>query len=455
MTSVNIVITAMIIANVLVARTNSYVHTTSSSSWSDKLKARLSTLRAETEQTPLSYPSDSISPGQEPSGESNRICLPDENAPSPESRLEAELGRSDFPSPESRLKPDLGRSDFIVDDILAIDAIEDERQVVREDLERVSEIARFILSFDKEPQNNTINSLDSEPMKQSSSLNETKAAASNETEKYYEAMGCGMKNVDPVQARILGGEVSAYGEWPWQVALVHVASGKPFCGASLLNTRFLLTAGHCASILPAYSIHAWLGAHVLTNRQEKGRVVREISHIIVHEKFVRNNLMNDIALLRMEEPVQLSYSIRPVCLPDVQEWDENIYNGTSRSHGIVVGWGLTKELGERSPILLQVHLPFLNVSKCREVYERINPVSEKMLCTYYEAKKGLAKDSCKGDSGGPLVTDGAGGRWTQVGVVSFGYGCGREGYPGVYTRITQYLLWIYLNIIKTEVTVLS
>ncbi|XP_064082078.1 proclotting enzyme-like [Macrobrachium nipponense] len=437
-----------IIASVFVVRTNNSVHASSSSlseilkakfSSSEILKAKFSSLgRTVLDQMHFPDPVDSIRGCHDPPGESNPTsCFLEESSPPSETRLDVKLERSDF----------------IMDDVFEMGNSDGDRKLVREDLARVSELARFILSVDKESENETFNSLDSEPVKPLPT-NKTAAAGSHKNETDYDAMGCGVKNINPVQARILGGEVATYGEWPWQVALVHIATGKPFCGASLLNTRFLLTAGHCAAILPARSIQAWLGAHVLTN-QEKGRVVRGISHIIVHEHFVRNNLMNDIALLRMDEPVQLSYSIRPVCLPDVQEWDEALFNGTSKRHGVVAGWGLTKEQGDRSPILLQVHLPFLNVSKCQEVYKRINPVSEKMLCTYHEAGTGTAKDSCKGDSGGPLVTDGAEGRWTQVGVVSFGYGCGREGYPGVYTRITQYLLWIYLNIIKTEVTVLS
>ncbi|XP_069946329.1 proclotting enzyme-like isoform X2 [Cherax quadricarinatus] len=135
----------------------------------------------------------------------------------------------------------------------------------------------------------------------------------------------------------------------------------------------------------------------------------------------------------------------------LEDWDVSIVNGSADFDGLVTGWGLTKEDGQPSKVLLQVSLPFLKVEDCRQRYEGIIPISTKMLCTLHNFSDGVSRDSCKGDSGGPLVSEGPEGRWTQVGIVSFGYGCGRKGYPGVYTRITQYLLWIYLKIAQSEI----
>lgn len=53
-------------------------------------------------------------------------------------------------------------------------------------------------------------------------------------------------------------------------------------------------------------------------------------------------------------------------------------------------------------------------------------------------------DACQGDSGGPLMMR-VDTRWVQLGIVSFGNKCGEPGYPGVYTRLSEYVEWINEN----------
>ena len=51
-------------------------------------------------------------------------------------------------------------------------------------------------------------------------------------------------------------------------------------------------------------------------------------------------------------------------------------------------------------------------------------------------------DACQGDSGGPLYLRKADNQWIQVGVTSWGVGCAKAGYPGVWTEVSYFLNWI-------------
>ena len=102
-----------------------------------------------------------------------------------------------------------------------------------------------------------------------------------------------------------------------------------------------------------------------------------------------------------------------------------------------IGFGRTSEGGSGSNRLMEVDIPVISNFQCSLSYQ--SHVTGNMICA---GKWG--KDSCHGDSGGPLM-------WYKyftfclTGIVSFGKGCGRFGYPGVYTRVTKYLYWIKTN----------
>lgn len=84
-------------------------------------------------------------------------------------------------------------------------------------------------------------------------------------------------------------------------------------------------------------------------------------------------------------------------------------------------------------------MPIIDRDTCADQYSSVNQVTDSMVCAGYTQG---GQDACSGDSGGPLV-DGSG---TLVGVVSWGSGCARPNFPGVYTRVGNFIEWIANNI---------
>jgi len=103
-----------------------------------------------------------------------------------------------------------------------------------------------------------------------------------------------------------------------------------------------------------------------------------------------------------------------------------------------LGWGTDKFGGESSSVLLKVSLSMLSTETCMKNINIGSKITNNMLCAYTPGK-----DTCSGDSGGPLNwEDNNTSQVYLVGIVSFGIGCAKDGYPGVYTKVTNYLNWI-------------
>ncbi|XP_058791265.1 transmembrane protease serine 9-like [Phymastichus coffea] len=241
---------------------------------------------------------------------------------------------------------------------------------------------------------------------------------------------CGLRNEG---SRIVGGQTTLMNEFPWQVRLSYL--NKFYCGGTLVNDRYVLTAAHCAKGFIWFLIKATFGEHDQCMRDAKPETRFVVRAILGNFSFL--NFDHDIALLRLNERVPLSETIRPICLPKIQD---NLYAGKS---AVASGWGTLKENGKASCLLQSVDLPVMSQTDCRiNTDYKPRAITDNMMCAGYSEGK---KDSCQGDSGGPLVVERADGKYELIGVVSWGNGCARAGYPGVYSRVTRYLDWIADN----------
>jgi len=247
-----------------------------------------------------------------------------------------------------------------------------------------------------------------------------------------ETIGCGQPTRSQKPgARIVNGNETLPGAYPWAVGIQFV--DKLYCGGALVNKNFVITAAHCVKGINHQRIKLIIGDHDRTIHESR-QETRYIRQVFIRPDFEKKTFNNDIALIKLDREVTFSNSIRPVCLPNT----DRSYNNQFTT---VVGWGKLSEGGLPANVLQEVSVPIITQRKCRHNTKyRVKEITENMICAGYD--QGVI-DACQGDSGGPMVWRASPGEpFTQIGIVSWGQGCARQGYPGVYTRIGRYIEWI-------------
>uniref|UniRef100_UPI0037E76A99 prothrombin n=1 Tax=Semicossyphus pulcher TaxID=241346 RepID=UPI0037E76A99 len=257
--------------------------------------------------------------------------------------------------------------------------------------------------------------------------------------------------------RIVGGDDAEEGSAPWQVMLYKRQPQELLCGASLISDQWILTAAHCILYPPwgknftINDILVRLGKHHRGKYEKGTEKIVALSEIIVHPKYNwRVNLNRDIALLQLRRPITFTNEIHPICLPTKKVAKMLMTQGFK---GRVTGWGNLKETWNPSQralpdVLQQIHLPIVDQNTCAQ--STSVKITNNMFCAGYKPEDSERGDACEGDSGGPFVMKyPAENRWYQMGIVSWGEGCDRDGKYGFYTHLFRMGRWIRKAIDKT------
>jgi secreted trypsin-like serine protease len=238
-----------------------------------------------------------------------------------------------------------------------------------------------------------------------------------------------------VTPRIVGGTAVPNGKYPFMSYIELSRNGKFIgqCGGSLIDPDSVLTAAHCFDPPPRtipVPTEAFLtvGATVLRQltKDQVRRVVFRDSYLHPRHNPKRNNSY-DAAVLKLDRAVT---GIQPIKLATA---NQNNLETPGRTL-TVAGWGWTSEGGKQAPPRMrEVSVPVVSDSRATRAYASLPPIGAYFPRLMVAAGTG-GKDTCQGDSGGPLFDSGS---RTQVGITSYGVGCGRARYPGQYTEVNN------------------
>ncbi|TKS82316.1 Trypsin-1 [Collichthys lucidus] len=204
-----------------------------------------------------------------------------------------------------------------------------------------------------------------------------------------------------------------------QAHQVSLNSGYHFCGGSLVNENWVVSAAHCYKS----RVEVRLGEHNIKVTENTEQFISS-SRVIRHPRYNSYNIDNDIMLIKLRTPATLNQYVQPVPLPT-----SCAPAGTMCT---VSGWGSTQSSSADRNKLQCLQIPILSDSACNNAYPGM--ITNSMFCAGYLEG---GKDSCQGDSGGPVVCNGQ-----LQGVVSWGYGCAQKDHPGVYAKVCIFNDWL-------------
>lgn len=233
-------------------------------------------------------------------------------------------------------------------------------------------------------------------------------------------------NISGPDIEIVNGRDAKECAFPWQVEL-HDRYGQ-FCGGTLIRADWVLTAAHCVNGDSPSNLNVTAGQYNL-NRKSGNEQTSPVRRIHAHPKYNRRRKVNDIALLELNRPMKTTKCVGLAQLPS-----RDVSPGTTCK---ITGWGTTREGNDwGADILQEGDVKVISNRDCERTGYEDGKITADMLCAQ-GSRNGRVVDACQGDSGGPLTCGS-----TVYGATSWGKGCARKDYPGVWAKVYYFRDWI-------------
>lgn len=244
---------------------------------------------------------------------------------------------------------------------------------------------------------------------------------------------------------IVGGTATTIAANPWQIALTTNAAFQ-FCGGSIINANWVLTAQHCVD---GGSADMRVVAGITRVSQQSTGQIRAINGVATYPGYSDPSVGKDVALVHLATPLDLS-GANAQAIGLVTPADEAAGATNAGVVTRVTGWGTLSSGGSSPDVLQTVDVPVVSNAQASTLYGQTitaDQVAAGVLNTG-------GKDSCQGDSGGPLSVT-VGGTRKLAGVVSWGEGCAAAQYPGLYARVSSFQTWIAARVNGAFASLLS
>lgn len=244
-----------------------------------------------------------------------------------------------------------------------------------------------------------------------------------------------------VSAYIVNGtNVSSAATYPSFASMFFIsgASYSNYCGATMLNSQYALTAAHCIYENPSTMLNTYVIPQLLDESTYASAEKARASEFYFPSDYIDSGAVlwpNDIAVIKLESPL--------TSVPDYTYLlNTTINNSFSASDTyIAIGHGQIAGNVSGGTILQQTNLDYVSLNDCRSQY---GLVTDKQICFGGAQSGGYRNSTCNGDSGGPVYIE-SGSQYIQIGITSFGPGsCGDASLTvtSVFTDIYDYIGWI-------------